>query len=354
MKVTWLALEWPCAGQHSGGVGRYLQRLAERMVGLVELTAVVFEGAVAMDGVKLVTLPAPSGRLGRYYGSAWRARAAVSGTRPDLIHAHGDDFLVRKSAVPLVRSFYGSSWNEAKSSSGIRRANHVVLAGAEKIAHRRAEVRLGIAPESVDLFQCQHVFPPYLRSQQALPLRKPADVPLVVFMGSFDGRKQGHVVQRSVAAGRSQGREIRLAVIGPAADAGSWEPWVEHFSGLDDYQVSDLLSQAWVLATPSIYEGFGIPVLEALDHAVPVVAYPNPGSEYLAGLAQPGTPLTLARLHQFERAILSRLDLGPFLDESESAASAQLVNDIAELGSPKRLLSIYSDVVGRQTGGVVQ
>lgn len=346
MKVTWLALEWPQAGAHSGGVGRYLVRLAEQMRDLVDLTAVVFDDAVEVDGVSLVRLPRPSGRFQRYYSSAWLARRAVADADADVVHAHGDDFLLRRAdGVPVVRSFYGSSWNEAVTSRGLRRLNHVVLAGGEKVSQRRSTVRLGIAPESLERFRCEHLVPPYLHDGRPPPERNPAATATVVFIGSFTGRKQGHLVQKAVQASRSKAANIRLVVVGPATDAASWAPWVEHRSGLRDDEISSLLSQAWLLASPSSYEGFGIPVLEALSHGVPVIAHPNPGSQYLAKLGPPATPLVLASEGQFHSAVMDRLRSGPTLSAEETAAAQQLVVLVTDMGSPQRLLSIYRDTV---------
>src|SRR5690606_34987731 len=132
-----------------GGIGRYVQRLAERSRDLVELTVVCFEGAVPMEGVRLVRLPAPRGRIGRYYGGALRASRAIRRLRPDLVHSHGDDVLLARG-VPLVRTFYGSSLGEARSSSGLRKLNHYVLAGFEARSAARATRTLAIAPESLE------------------------------------------------------------------------------------------------------------------------------------------------------------------------------------------------------------
>src|SRR5688572_13690817 len=109
LHVIWLCLEWPREQQHVGGVGRYCMRLADEIKDDVELTVVAFEGAREVPGVAFSTLPAPRGRFSRFYGAPVEARRLVSSIEADLVHAHGDDWLISKS-VPLVRSFYGSSW----------------------------------------------------------------------------------------------------------------------------------------------------------------------------------------------------------------------------------------------------
>ncbi|WP_306232115.1 glycosyltransferase family 4 protein [Agrococcus beijingensis] len=344
MRVTWIALEWPRVGMHSGGVGRYVQRLAERTRALVDLTVICFEGAVPMEGVRLVTLPAPRGRVGRYYGSAIRASRAVRGLAADVVHSHGDDVLL-PAEVPLVRTFYGSSLGEARTSRGLRRLNHYVLALLERRSAGRATVKLGIAPESVELMGCDAVLPPYF-GVPPVP-REPSATPSVVFIGSFGGRKQGHVAQAAVEALRAEGREIDLIVVGPKDDADAWQPWVQHRAGLADHEVAALLGRAWALVSPSAYEGFGIPVLEGLDHGLPVVAHPNPGSEYLRSLASGPLPLDLATGAAFTAALRTRIEAGPQLSEAELQASRALIEEVLREGSPERLVAFYADAVER-------
>ncbi|MDF9715025.1 glycosyltransferase family 4 protein [Nocardioides sp. ChNu-153] len=343
MRVTWVSLEWPREGHHSGGVGRYAARLAARVQELVDLTVITYAGAAPVPGVELVTIPPAGSRVERYYTSAWRAARALPATRPDVVHAHGDDFLLRTSA-PIVRSFYGTSWGEAKSSTGLRKANHVVLAGAELWSAKRAQLRLGIAPESLEMFRCQHVFPPYLRQQRTTGGTKGAE-PVVVFIGSFRGRKRGWMVQEAVEALRAEDDRVRLVVIGPADDAASWSPWVEHRAGLADSQVADVLGSAWVLASPSEYEGFGIPVLEGIDHGLRVVASSNPGSQYLQSRAEPGVPLDVVEDEAFGASLGRAVARGPVKSRPEREAGGRLVSDMAADGSPERLLSIYQEAL---------
>ena len=74
-------------------------------------------------------------------------------------------------------------------------------------------------------------------------------------------------------ARRASHRDARLRrSAGPAA------PGVTYHTGISDEALAGLYHRAWVYASPSTYEGFGLPYLEAMACGTPVVASPNPGS----------------------------------------------------------------------------
>jgi len=58
-------------------------------------------------------------------------------------------------------------------------------------------------------------------------------------------------------------------------------PQVRWFEVPSDAELLDLFRRAWVFCLPSSYEGFGIPYIEAMAAATPVVATPNPGSRMI-------------------------------------------------------------------------
>jgi glycosyltransferase involved in cell wall biosynthesis len=107
------------------------------------------------------------------------------------------------------------------------------------------------------------------------PAEKTAS-PSMLFVGAVEGRKQGKFLL-DVFAG-----VIRPAL--PAAELmfvgspGPPMPGVTYHTGVDDLELARLYSRAWVYASPSTYEGFGLPYLEAMACGTAVVATPNPGS----------------------------------------------------------------------------
>lgn len=344
--MTWISLEWPSASHHSGGVGRFVKRLATQMREHVELTVLTRPGADRVDGVTILEVPMSDSRLDRFYRAPVRLNAIVRGVPADLVHAHGDDWALRPS-IPVIRTFHGSSWSEAHFSSGLRRYNHFLLAGLEQVSAWRAGRKIAVGPESARIFHCDTIMPPLNERPPALERRPTAD-PSVIFVGSFHGRKRGYLVQQAVEqASRVLGREVRLTVIGPKDDAMHWGPGVEHLSGLPDAEVSQRMSSAWVLMAPSSYEGFGIPVVEALSLEVPVIASRNPGSMFVAQGADPALPLTLVGASdQFGARLLERLRLGPQLGLAERQATDRRVRELYDMASPRRLLQLYEGVVG--------
>ena len=340
MRVTWVALEWPRVGLHSGGVGRYVERLAREVSFYVDLTVITLSDPVAVPAVQLHELRVSRGRLDRYYRLPASLGKHVVRTAPDIVHSHGDDWAMRRR-FPTIRSFYGSSWSEAMASSGLRSANHMVLAATEHLSQVRSQVRVGIAPESVARFHCQYVMPPFV-ARKTIADRNPAAKPRVLFMGSYHGKKRGHLALRAVTEAASRlGTEIQLVVIGPEGDKANWPTCVEHLSGLEDAEVSQVLAETWLVLAPSAYEGFGIPVLEGLEHGVAVIASPNPGSSYIVRHSKGSSAVSIVADDFLAERVSMRLAQGPWLTHAELDSASNLVRTIAGQSSPSRLIEIY-------------
>ena len=129
-----------------------------------------------------------------------------------------------------------------------------------------------VIPHGVD----ENIFTPW-------PADKTAE-PSVLFVGALDGRKRGHfLIDGFVQTIRPAHPDATLTIVG---ETGPAHPGVRYLTGVSDADLADLYRRAWVYASPSTYEGFGLPYLEAMACGTPVVASENPGSlDVLGGSA---------------------------------------------------------------------
>ena len=86
--------------------------------------------------------------------------------------------------------------------------------------------------------------------------------PSVLFVGTLDGRKRGRfLLDAFLDAIRAAHPTATLTVVGPE---GPDSPGVTYRTGVSDEALAELYRRAWVYASPSTYEGFGLPYLEAM------------------------------------------------------------------------------------------
>ena len=73
-------------------------------------------------------------------------------------------------------------------------------------------------------------------------------------------------------------RQYPNAELHMVTDAGPSAPGVTYYTGVERATLARLYQRSWVYVSPSTYEGFGLPYVEAMACGTPVVATPNPGS----------------------------------------------------------------------------
>lgn len=351
-RVLWLCLEWPSELEHRGGVARYAYRLAQQLAGVVDLTVVTEEGGIPLLGVEMLYLPKSKGRFDRFYLQPIRLRRIVKRFKPQIVHAFGDDWALPSGDWGWVRTFLGSAKSEARSSSGLRRWNHNVLSLLEHISKRRTDVRVAIGPDSAKEFSCEYIMPPVVNVER-VGLAK-SDIPSVVFVGSYLGRKRGEWVERALGkSARRLGREVSLTVFGPASDSANWGKSVHHVAGASDETVHNSIEAAWLLVSPSRYEGFGIPIFEGLALGTRVVATSNPGSDYQASLLpRTGVLRVVDTESEFFDAVCCALNGSAELTPDEAAAAEVAVGRMVSEGSARFLLDhIYPSVLMKTADG---
>src|SRR5260370_18616733 len=161
---------------------------------------------------------------------------------------------------PLVRLMPGSALGEALSATNVLRFVRQIGVYPQELLE--ALLQAGC----VGISQNCRRYNPFLRNVIPLgidltkfvpaPDRKTAD-PSILFVGTLRGRKRGNFLlerfNRSIRAQFPQATLIMVTEPGPAMDG------VSYFTGVSQQELIELYQKAWVYASPSRYDGFGLP-----------------------------------------------------------------------------------------------
>lgn len=95
-----------------------------------------------------------------------------------------------------------------------------------------------------------------------------------LFLGTNEPRKNLHRLLQAHRLYQERGGAKQLVIVG-AAGWGSQvspQPGCQMLGYVDDTRLDGLMKHAHGLVMPSLYEGFGLPLLEAMQRSVPVIA----------------------------------------------------------------------------------
>jgi alpha-1,3-rhamnosyl/mannosyltransferase len=130
-------------------------------------------------------------------------------------------------------------------------------------------------------------------------------------VGTFEPRKNLPVLLEAFRALRREGRDLQLVVVGRQAftqllPLGDLAPHVRLTGLVPDEELRSLYAGATCFVLPSLHEGFGLPLAEAMAVGVPAVASDIPALREVGGeavrYAPPGDP------EGFAAAIRAALD----------------------------------------------
>jgi glycosyltransferase involved in cell wall biosynthesis len=319
----------PVEGQKRGGIERAAHTLAQ---GLAERghQVSVFSHDAAPSGAAYDVRPLPW----RSFVNTWAGRRLTMGylgnvlallpdyAAADVIIAHGDSLLLPLKGKPVLRVMHGSALREATHASSIGRAAlqfGVFLQELVTAATTPGTVAVSETARRDNPF-IRHVIPHGVddRIFRAAP-REKTTTPSIVFVGARTGRKRGRfltdIFTRVIRPAVPAAQLLFVGPEGPAIDG------VTYFTGVSDAQLATLYRSAWLYASPSSYEGFGLPYLEAMACGTAVVATPNPGSREVIG-PEPNGGLVVDD-GEFPAAVLELLQNGPAREARERAGVAR-------------------------------
>lgn len=124
--------------------------------------------------------------------------------------------------------------------------------------------------------------PHHVEVTRAETVAAPPDRPLVMTVGSMGRRKNQVAIVEAAEMLWRDGLDFELRLLGHlTAERSPLRDLIDHLQalgrpvavepGVSDARIAESLDQARCLVFPSLHEGFGLPVVEALTHGVPVI-----------------------------------------------------------------------------------
>lgn len=298
-----IAIDYTPAYEQGGGIGRYTRELTAALAHLDTQTPykLFVAGAAQLPpapGANFAWRPTPitprwlarlwgrarlplpvetfTGAIKLYHATDFVLPPTLPGTKT-LLTVHDLSFVrVPESAQPSLKRYL-----DAVVPRSVRRADHIL---ADSQATKDDLTALyGTNPEKITVLlsgvdaRFRRVDDPAaVRAKYGIPPR-----PYLFAVGTVQPRKNYRRLIQALAMLRAGGRDIGLVIAGGRG-------WLEdpiyaalretgmtefvHFIGFaDDADLPALYSGAAVCALPSLYEGFGLPVLEAMACGTPVL-----------------------------------------------------------------------------------
>jgi glycosyltransferase involved in cell wall biosynthesis len=267
----------------------------------------------------------------------------------DVVHA--TTIITPGHRAPLVVTLHDLAWRHEgarftrrgvrffeRGLELVRREATLVLCSsratmADCLAARIDESRLRYVPLGVAVGEAG-TRSDELRDRFRLPER------FVLFVGTLEPRKN----LAGLVAAMAELPEIELVVVGPSG----WGSEAQHppadrarlLRFVAPADLAALYRAASVFCYPSFWEGFGLPILEAMAHGVPVVTSRGGATEEIAGdaavLVDPHDPSTIAAgiraAHEraSELAAAGRARAAAFTWETTAAATLAAYREVVE------------------------
>jgi glycosyltransferase involved in cell wall biosynthesis len=294
-------------GRNRTGEETYVLNLLRQLPAVapeLRFAAVTRHPGLVPDGVEAIALTTPSQEL----RMAWTLPRLLRRVRPALLHT--------QHALPLgwsgrsVVTLHDLHFERHPEVMG--RVDRAVFKAVVPRAARRADHLLAVSErtkrDAIELYELRPekitVTPHGVDPAFAPGDDRPGDY--LLFVGAVQARKDPRA---ALEAARAAG--LRLVVAGPERDAAlaarlreggaDMRGWVEK------PQLAELYRGAAALLLPSRYEGFGIPVLEAMASGTPVVVSGDPALREVAGDAgAPDVEAALADRERYRRLGLAR------------------------------------------------
>jgi len=280
-----VVLDADVLGRQRTGDETYVENLLRQLPALapdVRFAALTRHPERVPDGVEPVCLPARSQEL----RMAWSVPRALRRLRPAL--AHFQHALPLASPAPAVVTVHDLSFERQRDAMPAldRAIFRVVVPRAARRARRVIAVSERTKRDLIELYgidpQRVAVVPHGVDPAFVPAANGGAAGGYALFVGAVQQRKDPLAAAVAAAAAG-----LPLVVVGPEREPALARELERRGAELRGYveksELAELYRRAACLVLPSRYEGFGLPVLEAMACGTPVVARPDPALREVAG-----------------------------------------------------------------------
>ena len=283
-----------------GGIQTHVLELCTALVDLgAEVRAYLVKGDypddLPFDVEPVPYVPLPRLTAGQYVSFSMAAGRRLRGGDLDVVHGHSmyGWGAALAGARPLVLTCHGTQLNEFRATRETTRdPNHrttdYISFRMERYAALRADLVVAVSEENrrdvVEQYgvpeSVMRVVPNGVRPERFH--RAEPEGPVILSVGRLHQRKGIDHLIRALPEVRERVPDARLLVAGRGEREGELRSLVgrlgladavEFLGFVADEDLPDLYARAMVFAMPSLYEGFGIVMLEAMASHLPVVAF---------------------------------------------------------------------------------
>lgn len=295
------------------GVSRYTSNLVAALLKQPETTVNVFGSTLRQTDVlerfvkahhleknsQILRLP-PKLWPTLWYQLNWPPIESVLKKTPDVYHAW-EELVPPTTHIPIVATIHDLAILKfpetahpstlAKHSAAwerLKKTQSHVIAVSQSTKKDVIEL-LGFAPDKV------HLVYEALPEENKLKLtneeqekaleRFRLDRPYILFVGALEPRKN---IDRLVTAWKNFENEYDLVIAGPrewGVEILDTSVHIHQLGRVTPSQLAALYSRATAFAYPSLYEGFGLPILEAFHYGTPVLTSENSAMSEVSGTA---------------------------------------------------------------------
>jgi glycosyltransferase involved in cell wall biosynthesis len=309
-----LAVEATRLAGDERGLGRYVRALLPRLVALrpgLRLALFVKPRHVARVAAAYADAPATRGRVDvRPVRALRRTRAdaywfpwnvARPAPRRGVVVATVHDIVPVALPDPRLRSWRRNRRWRREYAATAERATILLVPSAFTAEELRRVFAVPAERTRVTPLAADDVEPPPPDADAAVLARLGVRRPYVLAVGASEPRKNLEALDRAMPRVAAAVPGATLVLAGPRRDTdplGADAPWKHTLGYVDEADLPSLYRAAACLAMPSTYEGFGLPVLEAMRLGTPVVAtrrasLPEVGGD-AAAWVEPGDDAQLA------------------------------------------------------------